>query len=86
MKEGPPPTLCGRCENGQVMRSEFGHEETWCFNSHPARTIRFPVTSCNEYRREGEMTEYDAKQIGWVLEVKAGKVIGFKPPLRKGDD
>lgn len=93
MQLGVSSGLCERCEHGQVMRSDYGHEETWCFNTHPARTLTFPVSSCTGYEQKGRMSEYDAKKIGWVLERKI-KVTGFEPdesprfvpPKRKDDD
>jgi hypothetical protein len=29
------------------------------------------------------MDEWAAKQIGWVLEVKGNRIIGFKPPEKE---
>ena len=50
-----------------------------------SREVPFPVAECNDFEQEGRMTEYDAKQIGWVLEInkESREIIGFRPPKKE---
>lgn len=75
--------LCDTCVHSRIIKGPQQYqEEVHCHEGgHPSRII-FPVVECNMYKRMGELDEWDAKQIGWVLEVKAGKVLGFKPPSK----
>lgn len=43
----------------------------------------FSVVECSRYSQRGEMDEYQARDIGWVLEVQGGKTLGFKPPKKE---
>ena len=38
------------------------------------------VVECTRYSFRYDEVPHEMKQIGWVLEVKKGRVIGFKSP------
>lgn len=77
--------LCDSCERSQIMKGcQQGQEIVWCHSLD--KYLPFPISDCTSYSRKGEMSEYEAKEIGWVLESKAGKVVGFKPPKKEYQD
>jgi hypothetical protein len=80
----PDKRLCDGCRYGQITKGPGqGDEIVICRRNDPSRLMNFPVVECSGYSKLGEMDEWDAKQIGWVLEVKKGVVIGFKPPKKE---
>lgn len=85
IKEGTRPTkrLCDTCTYSHIIKGpQQGQEEVYCSNRSSRIPLPFPVVECSYYSLKGSMDEYDVKQIGWILEVKAGKVLGFKPPSK----
>lgn len=81
----PDRRLCDSCERGMIAKGpQQGQEIVICYAIGEGGTrVKFPVVECSGYTPNGQMSEYTAKSIGWVLEVKAGKVMGFKPPQKE---
>lgn len=78
----PDVRLCNNCIHAQIVKGpQQGQELVYCNGIQ--KYMAFPVVECNAHAPLGEMQEWEAKRIGWVLEVKAGKVIGFKPPKKE---
>lgn len=88
VKDGtrPDKRLCDTCQNSTIIKGPQQGQEAVLCSSMPSLYghIPFPIVECSGYLAKGEMQEWEAKQIGWVLEVKAGKVMGFKPPTKSG--
>jgi hypothetical protein len=71
------PTLCERCEQGHVMRTER-KTISWC---HCVDQFVEGVKECNSFREQSDASPpYRMEKIGWVLEVKKGVIVGFRPP------
>lgn len=86
LKDGTRPDrrLCDSCERGFIAKGpQQGQEIVVCYAVQEGTRLRFPVVECSGYTPKGQMSDWTAKQIGWVLEVKAGKVLGFKPPKKE---
>ena len=87
-KTRPSKRLCDTCLHSNIMKGpQQGQEVVICgaIGTIPIR-IDFPVVVCKDYEQIGQLTEWEAKRIGWVLEVKGGKVLGFKPPKKSSDE
>ena len=78
-----PKTLCESCTEGQVTDFADGTRKVWCDNGMAPHLIDRPVQRCSGYSQKGKMTEYQAREIGWVLESR--KSVGFQwtPPKKK---
>lgn len=76
-------TLCQSCKEAQVTTDVRGHTRIWCKNQMQPIEITAPVAACNDHRAIGQMTEYDAKEIGWVLETRKNGAIGFRAPKKE---
>lgn len=84
VKDGtrPDTRLCDTCSRGMILKgSQQGQEMVVCRVLE--RSLPFPVVECSRYSQHGEMDEYQAREIGWVLEVQGGKTLGFKPPKKE---
>lgn len=75
-----PETLCEKCSEGQVTSFKDGTSFTICHEGVNPIQVRKPVSSCSRYTPKGQMTPYQAKEFGWVLEIKKSGQVGFKPP------
>jgi hypothetical protein len=73
-------TLCQRCVNGQIITDRDGRAMVVCHGMYPPKEIHVVVATCTWFNEQNKMSKHDAEQIGWVLEVKGKKVMGFKPP------
>ena len=84
----PDKRLCDSCDYGHVIKGpQQGQEKVYCTNRGLERLhVPFPVVECSDFCKKNQMTEYEAKQIGWVLEVSGGKTLGFKPPKKEYPD
>lgn len=83
----PETPLCQSCRYSQIIKGPQQYQErTFCGVSGESKQVPFPVVICSSYLSKGEMNEWEAKAIGWVLEVKKGQVVGFRPPRRSGGD
>ena len=89
IKDGtrPDKRLCDSCRYGHIMKGpKQGDEIAMCAYGADSQITPFPVVECNKYKRTGDMDEYEAAKIAWVIEVKAGKFMGFVPPKKRDDD
>ena len=72
-------TLCSSCSQGMVVQ---GHGKKLVRCNVLDALLTFPVLECSGYSPIGRMDEWEAGKIGWILEVRGGRVIGFKPPKK----
>lgn len=81
-------TLCESCHDSHVVVDTRGDRIIFCRAYGEMVEINRAIVECNRYERRGQMSEYEAKQVGWVLDLKSLQrgAAGFKPPKRKGDD
>lgn len=85
MRDKNESGLCGTCRFGHVMRGErLADHVIACANFHPVQTIRFVVQQCSDYKSTTTQTRHDMERVAWVLEVKKGKPVGFRPPQPRG--
>ena len=76
--------LCDSCQNGFVAVTSSGKEFVFC--QAIRRDIHSKITECSDYKHLKEKDEYELAPMAWILEVKNGKSIGFKPPKKRGND
>lgn len=81
--EGVAGGLCGRCEESTVMTDERGREVVYCHYFHPTKRIQMRVKECTDYTARGALSYHEMKNTAWVLEVKKGKPVGFRPPKQE---
>ena len=83
-KTRPSKRLCDSCSYSQIVKGpQQGNEVVICkVGGYEPIRFSFPVVECSEYELKGALTEYTAEKIGWVLEVRGGKVMGFNPPIK----
>lgn len=84
IREGVSRGLCGTCQNAHITHDFDGKEVVMC-HAIRAYTVTRPVAECSDHLSKNQMTDWEAKQIGWILESKNGRVIGFKAPSKKDD-
>lgn len=75
--------LCRTCTYAHVITDHRDRTTTLCGRYKRAIQITAPVTQCSVYNAMNKMPEYEANRLGWVLEVKKGHVVGFKPPKQE---
>lgn len=82
--EGVSRGICGTCMSAQIIVDDSGHETVFChqFMDKPFSVPR-PVLTCSRHISRTDMTLHEAKDLGWVLNVRGGRVIGFEPPTRE---
>lgn len=86
IREGVSSGLCGSCEYARIMRTKHtDQEQVLCEENHPSMLIRAPLADCSDYQAKGAMALHEMKAVGWVLETKGGKIIGFRPPKKDED-
>lgn len=68
------------CAPQDLKAVEGGHTRIWCKNNMQLLEIHSAIAACNDHRTIGQMSEYDAKEIGWILETRKGGTIGFRAP------
>lgn len=88
VKDGtrPDKRLCDTCRSSTVLKGpQQGQEKVYCaqLGLNSAFETPFHVVECSGYNPKGSISEWEAKQIGWVLEVNGGKIMGFKPPKKE---
>lgn len=77
----PDIRLCDSCRYAQIVKgSQQGQEIVYCNDSGNEKIMPFKIVQCNSYVDKKGMTKHEAKDIGWVIEIKNGKYLGFKPP------
>jgi hypothetical protein len=72
--------LCYSCEEAQVMTDPQGREVILCHVGMRSVRLPAPMKECSRYDPTGVLKQYEAEKIGWVLEMRKGQVIGFRPP------
>jgi len=73
------PHLCRKCEHSLNFRDGAG-EKAICYWAGQALPISGPVSECDRFSPRGQLTQYEFERTAWILETKAGRVVGFKPP------
>jgi hypothetical protein len=87
LKETPDRGLCATCNSGMVREGDrFTEAEIFCSVSRTAGRVPFLVRACSDYTAKNAPDKWEMEQIAWVLEVKKGRVIGFRPPKGQRDD
>lgn len=87
VREGVARGLCGTCEHAHIVADDRGKQTVRCDVVYAgAVVINRPIAQCNMHAEKNVMDRRRAEEMGWVLEVKAGRVVGFKPPTKKHDD
>ncbi len=86
IREGVSRGLCGSCREAHIMTDANGYQEVHC-TAMPNATllVKRVIAECSNHRGINHMTEWEAKQQGWILEVKGSRVVGFKAPDKEGD-
>ena len=82
------PSLCHTCRYSHVFTPlGSAREHIHCDRPGQMHSINMGAgaTECNQHLSTNAMSEWEAKERGWILEVKGGKIIGFKPPRKKED-
>lgn len=75
------PGLCHSCKNSLVFRGAAESEVTVLCNALEKQfVVRVPVVECSSYANKLEKSEWEMKQIAWVLSTRNGKPIGFVSP------
>lgn len=83
LKNFTESSLCDRCKESQITLNAKGERRVRCFNV--SEYVHPYIAECNQYVAKGQPTEYELKKLAWDIEVKHGRVMGFKPPEPKGD-
>lgn len=75
--------LCGQCEHAGIFRGDrLQDHEILCNWHHPSLRLRRLVRTCTLFEQKNALDKHEMEKIAWVIEVKAGKFIGFRPPKR----
>lgn len=80
--------LCLACDHAQVVE---GARDKMIFCRQLAvyaadhATIRFPVLRCTDFQNKNTPSRHDFEEIAWKLEIKGGRVIGFKAPKKEDE-
>lgn len=86
VKDGTPlhggKGLCHSCKHSHVFRAAAESDVfVRCQVSYEQNFfVTKPIVSCSEYANKLDKSEYEMKEIAWVLETKNGKPIGFISP------
>ena len=90
IKDGTRPDirLCDTCKHSQIIKgSQQGQEIVHCLAGGFSRpwNVPFKVVECSDHSAKNSLDRYDAEKIAWIIEVKAGKFMGFVPPKKRED-
>lgn len=86
IKETPDRGLCGTCAMAHIREGDrFSETVIQCSESGRSGRVTFLVRSCSDYARRNDLDKYDMEKIAWILEVKKGRFIGFRPPKDLAD-
>lgn len=83
IKEGVRKGLCNSCRMAHIIIGASGRETVRCQQSMDSPIIPEPVVECSDYSAKNAMSMHDMEQKAWVIEVKSGKIMGFKPPTEE---
>jgi hypothetical protein len=71
--------LCAKCKNSIVAKGEsFRYKIVYCQSLQSP--IKFIVEKCSGFQGKLEKSLWDIQAIGWILEVKKGRIMGFVSP------
>jgi hypothetical protein len=77
----PTARLCDSCRYSHITEGpRQGEELVMCESPLRPFVPKFVVVECNRYRSKLEMSREEATDIGWVLHIRGGRPVGFKPP------
>jgi hypothetical protein len=96
----PDVRLCDSCRYGAIITDSTNTEHVFCAKLYIAAhsgigseyrytgmipgELPLKIVECSQYADKKAMTEHEAAQIGWVLEIDDNKKpMGFKPPDQK---
>lgn len=82
---GSHDSLCQSCVHGLVTKDDRERERVFCGAMH-TMPVFVPIKQCTRYAKNGALDEYDLMRVAWVLEVKKGQPVGFRPPKSRGDN
>lgn len=87
IREGVARGLCGTCREAHINVDDRGEQIVLCTAPYNmGYLVRRPITSCNDFvERNTGMDKDEAHRIGWVLESKGGRLIGFVAPKPKSE-
>lgn len=76
-------SLCFGCRNGQVVKGlQASDLSIRCMAAYEQVIyIRKPVAECSEFSERTGQTRKEMEKIGWILETKKGRPIGFVSPI-----
>lgn len=81
IKKGNDLDLCATCRYGhKIQGAQQSQRVVLCSAHAPGVRIPFPVVDCNKYIGVKELAKWEAEDMGWLLEVKSGQVVGFMSP------
>jgi len=75
--------LCDSCKYGNIINGSNGQEIVLCSRMGDGiyrEALPFKVVECTMYKNNLHKELYELEEVGWVLEVKKGEVIGFRKP------
>lgn len=80
----PDVRLCDTCRYSHILRgAQQGQEIVICSRIFDKDVyLPWKVVQCSSYMDKLAMSRGEADQIGWVIEVKDGRYVGFKPPKK----
>ena len=70
--------LCDSCRNATIAKMADESHIMRC--SEFERFLKGKIIECNEYQPVGRLSDYEMEDKAWILEVKKGRILGFKPP------
>jgi phenylacetate-coenzyme A ligase PaaK-like adenylate-forming protein len=73
-------TLCYKCNNGQVMKAADETVRIHCSLLYQGKDIHPYIIECTTFEPKGALNDYEMKKVAWILELKHGRIVGFKPP------
>lgn len=72
-------SLCETCRNSIIAKDIDGRNVLNICNSGSPIQIKSIIAECTDYRFKYS-DPWEFKESAWILEVKKGQVIGFRPP------
>lgn len=66
-----------------IMKTTSGKRKVYC--AAVMKVVPSNIDECSDYQAKGSQSKYEMEKVAWVLEVKHGRTMGFKPPEEKKD-
>lgn len=83
-------SLCHSCQHAKITKDDSGNEKRQClvfrYASGRSIDIKENIKECNTYLDKQEVPLYKLEEIAYVMEVKKGGVVGFRPPDKSKDE